>query len=626
MGKIIPSFLLLYQIFFSSSAFSLNPITPEDALTKEEISHIIKENNYFFYKQMDSKTPIWMGTKRKYGEHFLKKRSTFFTLEQVIESVLTKGFPMKYRMQELYQGKLGVHSRLGKILPKLDINFGEGVSGLDIGKVFSGLFGFLLPSNWMKLANQRYLYTVSKLKLERTALDEILKAKLLYINQHQRIQEFEILNYYFIHLQLFAREHSDNSRAINTLLGRFAFQGTEMASKRGDTKLGYDDLTLLMGLEKIERDHTLKTFNIADIKNFPHHVPDLDEKVKVVEIDGGEKEVPSLYLLPKEYRKMKNFLEQVVRRSIELKIVKKLYKISRLNIGVEAMGNLVDYVDRPSNTDNDARFSFSFGYDTLPDILISRSRAKVNKIRVQEEFIKMLTAARRSFHYYTNALGGYTEAKRSLKLNRKAFKQNVEAVIFKSLVPDGLFFRSMDQLIKSELKLNNALHGSLRARAYMDRFLLVDEENALRHLPGKGELLQYFNDVISKNKTLVKKKQRLYEVISRTNRTSKLRTFLYRTNQIKGLEDCTKEEIHEAISKCVDHLLKSKAFFYKSKRFYKTLATYFKKENIELTEEQRKLLEEKIGSFKERAFRHNPPRDDFYHNFDFENFTTGEES
>ena len=58
----------------------------------------------------------------------------------------------------------------------------------------------------MKIVNQKRALKVSRYLVLRSVLDEVLTAKLAYINQHQLIQEFEILNYYFIHLQLLSKK------------------------------------------------------------------------------------------------------------------------------------------------------------------------------------------------------------------------------------------------------------------------------------------------------------------------------------------------------------------------------------------------------------------------------------
>ena len=274
---VILRFFLILMAAHSTRIFALSPVTPEKVFTREEIQRIHETKDYFFRSSLNETTPVWKSTNRRYSSHYLGNRTDYFDLNDVLGCVLRSGFPIQYQLEQLYRAKLGIHSHIGDLLPKVDLAFGQGVSGLDINKVFSGVFGFVLPANWMKLANQTRVYKSSKLILTRTVLDQILKSKLMYINQHQRIQEFEILNFYFIHLQLLSKIYPDKNRALNTMLGRFAFEGTEMASQRGRTKIGFDDLALMMALEKVGSDFTANTLNISDIEDFPEKVRDLEE-------------------------------------------------------------------------------------------------------------------------------------------------------------------------------------------------------------------------------------------------------------------------------------------------------------------------------------------------------------
>ena len=182
---------------------------------------------------------------RFYSKHFLGQRTFFLNQDEVIHRVLTDAFPLQYKLEELYRANLGLHAKIGCLMPRLNMSFGEGLAGLGVGEIFSGLFGFLSPANWMKMINQKRIYKISKNLVLLTIFDEVLIAKQAYINQHERIQKFEILNYYFIHLQLFARKYKSNTRFIQTLNGKFSADGTDMASQRGNIKLGFDDLAFL---------------------------------------------------------------------------------------------------------------------------------------------------------------------------------------------------------------------------------------------------------------------------------------------------------------------------------------------------------------------------------------------
>jgi hypothetical protein len=550
--------IYIFTVLFCNFSYGLEPVTPDDVFTQSEIVKILGEENFFLFKQMDEETPIWKSSKRRYSSHFLSNRTMFLTMDDVVRSVLAEGFPLKYKLEELYREKLGLHINIGNVIPKLNFNFGEGAGLINIGQVFSGLFNFLLPSNWMKIVNQKRALKVSRYLVLRSVLDEVLAAKLAYINQHQLIQEFEILNYYFIHLQLLSKKFLDKNRAVNTLIGKFSVDGTDMASQRGNTKLGYDDLALLMALKNNGNDYTAGNINIEDIEDFPDRVKDTEELEDV-------------------FKSKDVFLQKVIESSVEMKIVEELYKMSKLNVGIVALGGSLSHSEFQGRMYHDAMFSFSFGYETIPKILISNSLKNRAKIDVEKEFLEMIHISRRSYDLYTNSLGGYTEAKRSLRLNRQAFIDNLKYLITSKLAPDALFIFSLNHLVKTELKLNNALHGSLKARAYMERFALWKESDFEKYLPSEENV----------HNAIRKSSYNLNSRLKNVTKSGKLKKILYKSHK---KEPFIKEnDIIKSVEENIDSLL----FGYKekkSKRFYNALKVFIDKNQIKIKSHQDNFL------------------------------------
>jgi hypothetical protein len=564
-------YFFCFIILISSSRLTYSrPITPECVLSKEELDKITKEENFFLFKNMDNSTPIWRQSKRKYSNHYLKDRDQYFDMREVVRRVLLDGFPIQYKLEKMYRDKLGLQVAIGNVIPRLHIGFGEGAGGINIGEIFLGLFNFLLPANWMKISNQKRVVKISQYMLFLTVFNEILGAKLAYIKQHQLIQEFEIINYYFIHLQILAKRYQYNSRAINTLIGKFSVDGTDMASQRGKTKLGYNDLALMMALEHCDNDLSIKKFNIKDLDTFPSHVPKSEE-------------------LDPIFQTKEKFLQEVVKQSVELKTVQELYKISKLNIGITAFGSSFSHRSIPGFNNQDARFALGFGYGTIPRILISKSLKHKTEIDVRKEYLKMIHAARTSYDLYTNSLGGYIEAKRSLELNRKAFIDNLTHILNTSSEPDSLFIFSLNHLIKTELKLNNALHGFLKAKAHMERFVLWDKEEYLSLLPSKGKILKTFEKI--KYEYLLDKDYTFLDQHTKSlKRSHDLEQTLYQHKSIDNLESFEDDDILDTVKKHLPDLLLKKKIFGKSSNFYKILKKYINEHKIELTSSQSKTL------------------------------------
>ena len=161
----------------------------------------------------------------------------------------------------------------------------------------------------------------------------------------------------------------------------------------------------------------------------------------------------------------------------------------------------------------------------------------------------MLNYARRSYDLYTNSLGGYTEAKRSLKMNRKAFKENLQHLLTKKKEPDAFFFLSLEQLLKSELKLNAALHGLLKAKAHLERFLFQDKDKISRYFPEKGKILKVFSKTKNKNLLAQKKLDKLDTFFIEVKHTSKLKEVLFHHHLIESFKDFSEQDIIDAVQR-----------------------------------------------------------------------------
>lgn len=581
--------LVVIYFLYCSPLFALVPIVPENSLSQTEIENIIKENN-FFLKDTIKHEPfsIWRTTGRTYGSHYLKDRTTYYSVDDVMSKVLSDSFLLQYKIEELYRGKLRIHSQYGKILPKLSVSFGEDASVYEVGKIFSGLFGFLLPANWLQLAKEKKAYKAIKQLLLVTLFDEYFFSKLAFIKQHQLIQDFEIRNFYFIHLQLLLRSLSTVKESPLILSGRFASEGTDMASLRGDIKLGFDDLAKLMVLEDIEGDRTVGRLNIQNLSNFPKEVLDIKH-------------------LSKGRQDKSIFLEKVVARSLELKVAKEYVDISKLNIGVVATGNSLSTADGLGA--QGANFSFNFGYDSVPRILIAKSLMHTSKIDLKKEYLNILDWARRSYDLYTNSLGGYTEAKRSLAINRQGFYEHLDTLNIDDDSSLSLFILSFNQLLQSELKLNNALHGSLRAQALMDRFLLKHRHKVFSLLPEKGvfiKILDQFNLNVEQKE---RDKDELDLFFSQVKRSKELRSILCVKNPHINGKEYTDDKIKAGFLKNISNLLWRRNFLHKRKSFYEVVDAYVKNKNILLSPKDKYALDKRLGRKVTSQFQFFSPRE-----------------
>ena len=275
----------------------------------------------------------------------------------------------------------------------------------------------------------------------------------------------------------------------------------------------------------------------------------------------------------------KDFLEEVVKRSPELKIVKELYKVSKLNIGIKSFGGTLSNAEDGSQRD-DARFAINLGYGTLPGILESVSEQRSARIDVRQEYINILNKARDSYDHYTNGLGGFTEAKRALQVNRKIFKYNVKSYLEGNDSSNGIrILITLNFLIETENAYNNALHNALRGKAYMDRFLLTGSDDYFKYLPQQKEILKSFEESkikFNKKKLRTEKFDELFKEVLSAKKLKKLLYGISEDDDKFFSSGKKQEELKEAVQINLDLLLKSRVSLFKRRKkdFYRVLEKY----------------------------------------------------
>ncbi len=596
----------LVSIWTSCAAFAtIDLISKEDPLSPAESEEILRTGNFFDHQSDDYETPIWTQTHRKYTQHFFKDRPRSFSLKDVLHRALTDGFPIHYALEQVYRGKLNIHAQWGNIIPQINLSIGDGLPLISVHRAFSSVFSFLMPSNWIRLANQEYVYKSIKLLMMKTVLDQIYTIKSLYLTVHQLLTEYEIQSYYYTHLKLLAKKYPENSREMLTVLGQFANLGSEIAHKRSSIRLAFDTLAGAIALEKLGFNYSVSNFSIDEIPDFPQQIHELGEH-------------PSL---PKDRF---SFISDMVEHSLELKAAMHFYKASRLNVGVVATGGVLSIIDKgPSNPENQARFIAGCGYGTIPNILLAKSLARTSKIDVQSGYIDLLTNARSILDQYQSAIGQHKEAKNALYINRKAFKANLAHILKTSEPPDTYFILSLSQLVQAELNLNASLHSSLKAQVGMDRYLLKDKSYSLSYLPSKGTILQEFTKLKGEKIDDLVREEEGDAAFAKVKRSKELHEILYDRQNHPIFSRFSDEEMKESVRRNIANLLFSKFGFYKSRKFFEILSAYFEENQIKLTQMEHYILTKKQSSYKNRLFHKKALfAGEYLHSLNFGNFSS----
>lgn len=580
-------------------------VVPESSLSLEEISSIVDHEDYFFYKNSKSPLRQWERMDRKYSRHHLLQRTDYFSLEQVLRKTIADGFPLRFSMEELLRAGLNRRIALGSLVPSINLSVGEGVSPINFNNAFVNLFGFLMPQHWLNLAAQNKQEKAQRYLFLKTALDEILNAQRQYIKVHKAIIDFEIINFYFIHYQLLMRHYDTSGYKFNTVKAYLGTIGIDMATKRGESKLLFDQLARTMALESVtgpyQEDYGLGKLNIRPLENFPTKV--------------------DFELLAEAYRDKDQFTRLAVSRSLELQALKEFYQISKLGIGITASGQTFSNHDAKAlpPSGHHGQFGLSFGFETLPTILYSVSAARTAKIDVQEQYLDILNLARTSHDLFTNMIGAYTEAKRSYDLNKVAFFSNIEALMLNGYEPDLYFITAFENTLNAELKLNRAYHNVLEARYLIQRLAVTDESNMLpkilRMIPKRKKTSDLAKNYLPEEFQLRQAKLGYLDQVAVTlTKVEDLSSFLQ--GEIIDREgrfmNVCEEDINEAILNNLDALLSNPRSLrhglirrQKDQEFFIQLSLYLKNKDLKIEHHRARKLSKRCGFiFEGESFMH----------------------
>jgi hypothetical protein len=545
------------------NSFDIKPIVAEDVLSDKEIDKIATDKDYFYRTKLpNDEEPLWHKLDRKYSKKFFEKRTEIYDLPMVLKAVLQNGMPMRYQINQLYRAKLGPHIALGNVLPNLCLTLGDGMSPISLNNAFNGLLEFLFPQNWLALVAAGKEYNIAKYLFMQLALDQYYSTELQFIAVHKLIYDLEIYNFYLVHLELFTRILPPEEAPTLMVRGKMASVAGDMANVRIALRLALDQLAFMMALTHDQR-------NLLGAS-----------KINIANLEGYDETVKNLEEINKIYAHKDQFIQEVINRSIELRSVQELYKVSKLNVGITAFGQLLGVPSRGTP----AQLTFTINYNYIPLILYSKSLSSTAEIDVDNQILKLINFARISWDTYKYNTGLYVEAQRSLIINRKAVKASLDNILDKGAKVDGVFLNSVIQVIDAHLKLNASAHSALGGLAQMRRLMVSEEANIINYIPidkSINSALRLFNSTYGK---ISDDNLYLDNIMRIVHRKSKLVNILAGVWENKNKETRTfsEDSVKEAVSRNMSFLLYKHWNFPKKKGFYQILKKYVDDNEISL--------------------------------------------
>lgn len=565
----------LVWILLTSALNSLlyaNTVVPEDVLDADEITEIQTHKNYFLLNANSSRIEpsfdeYHKSFQRKYSRSFLKDRSEEYSYEQVQERVLHDGMNIHYKIEELYRARLEPHVALGKIFPSIKLSFTD-FNLFSTNHAFNNLLGFLLPQNWLELGKAKQAYKVTQLLFLKLLMDESLNAENLFLKIHSLIQEFEIINFYSVHLDLLTRILKDDTTALKITKGRIASLGTKLISKRLELRLLLNQLALNMAL-MVDQSGSLSSEKL-NIKSL-NTIPNLEKQFA----DFVEK-----------YPDKHSFIESSLNRSVEIMTTFEFYRIVRYELGVTAFGEFIGQTD-------DNGLSLSLSYGALPKILIAKSKKKTSELDVQSEYLKMVDWCRRAYDSYIESIHHYEQAKKSLDLNLEAFRHTLSTALETEHVHDGLFLSSLNQVLHAHLKENSALHETMMAYAVVQRLMGANQDQLIRYLPKTEIIHDSIKTFITSFQGDLNNDPLLDSLFRVTHSTKTFKLLLAGVwfDPEGHARNFEAEEIRAAVERNITYLLYRNWNVQKGPKFYTALKDYIVANQIALSPKHREILD-----------------------------------
>lgn len=550
--------LVLSQLTWAS-------ISVDNILSAQEIKRILQEKDLFGKNKVAEEQDPWNIFAQEYTEYFLQYRTQLIGFEKAIDLSMKSSFALAYGMEQLIRADLGQHEALGNILPSIYLRLGDG-SPIGISEVFSGLFGFLFPQNWIKLKQSSLHHDIAKAQLTKAAFDDYLNIKLVFLDLHQHAIEAEILSFYLSHMQLLERLFRKSFQPNSLLIFQsiYADLGLKLSEGLGRVALHHNNLATALSLLKDENEnYSVSSLRINLIENFPNKLQAPEQ-------------------LHEEMTEHEGFVQRALDHSIELSIVAALAKAAQYNIGISAFGNILS--DNSSGVE--LGLALKLGYDTIPRILTSQSKYRSSQIDIASEMVNFLDSVRTASGSYRVFYFAFIEANNSVRINRILFYDYLNYLLTTpSSVPDEKFILYFENLVKAEIASNLYIHHGLRSIEKMKRYLLFEKDKISKYLPHNIDIDTAINKL---NKGAVYDQNlTLREYLKNLRKTSELNLFLSGQNVRTAWLKFGKLQIKDLVKENLDLLIKSKL---RSRRFFKTLRIFINENEISLSHKLKKKL------------------------------------
>ena len=162
---------------------------------------------------------------------------------------------LSINVETLTQARMNIHLAIGELLPSVSLPFGQGAE-YSVSGLFRGLFGFILPQQWLRLKNSKLNYKLAKLSLLKASLDHYAQNRLTIYEIHRAMVRFEIQSFFFTHLELFSKNiQFPNPKDMDILQSISRGIATDMAKSGNMIGIRFNDLASLCNIFRDKKGH-----------------------------------------------------------------------------------------------------------------------------------------------------------------------------------------------------------------------------------------------------------------------------------------------------------------------------------------------------------------------------------
>lgn len=545
---------LIFYVLLTSSTASSKPFDLQEAFSKEQQLRIVRDKS-FFQRDQD-KSDSFFDPKSEL-DPFFKDRINEHSFDEFLETVLKEGLLVHYEKEKLCLADAKCHLSLSSLIPslKIDLDFSS-------QSFLKGFLAFLSPKKWKNYFDAKKTYQISQYLFLKEILDESSRLEVFYIQVHEQIQEYKIIQFLLAHLKLLEIHITNAAQA----------EESEVREPLLEKKL----ISLELELEKrrVSIKGLLGELNVkSDCSRRDEGDYSSDESLNIRPFLSKSKFEQKALEIQEKFQDRNTFVEAAMIRSLELQSFQILYEIAKRDPRLISVGEVFSVEDDYPG--------INLSYGIFPKFMIIKSKSAQAALDVKHEIMTLIQKSRSSYDLMNMNLNLHRTAKSLSEKTEDFLKINLESSL-KAKKIDLELLESLEQSLSAQLEENSILHDIMRSISAVDRLLGAKKEFLVRFLPHSEQI----QDTLDKMISFYSQEEQVDLLLDNTMRK------IYKTDELSLLlaGDCikiqdlyynfSKEDLVRAVKRNIHNLLHPQGPSPKNDHFFKILSDFIERNQI----------------------------------------------